>query len=235
MVEYIMGVDIDPSQLNKTLYLMAFDVPSENRKDLTKEQKNFLMTERAKVTDFLNEGPTSEERVAIKQKGQAQGNMIQKSLYSVHKTYVDAVKDKVEQWTREYLNEGWTVRMAVFPIATNKEGYDTFFEMQVQNIHLKIAGQLAAIDEAEDKGCCPNKTRNQIETTLNTIRNQVDLYFGRYNPDGKLNTEYNDDAYQTMDEALTNAKQHLWQMVHEVVITTRWPQKGESIESVRMK
>jgi hypothetical protein len=120
--------------------------------------------------------------------------------------------------------------MKVFPIATNEEGYKTFLSMQVDSIFEKMLGQAELIEKAIDLGEVPGKTRNQIDTTLNTIDNMIELYFGEFNTDGLSNKDYDADTYKSMTEELTLLRERFMMMSHTVRIVTSWTKKSKKGE-----
>jgi hypothetical protein len=232
MVEYIRGADIDLTTLDQAMHILAYDVPSENRasvKDVPEKQQ-FLEAQRGKIQKYLNNGIDTEKQVGVKTSMTPPASMLQKSLYRIHPAYLDEVRDKVEQWLREYKDMGFQARMKVFPIATNEEGYKTFLSMQVDSIFEKLLGQAELIEKAIDLGEVPGKTRNQIDTTLNTIDNMIELYFGEFNTDGLSNKDYDADTYKSMTEELTLLRERFMMMSHTVRIVTSWTKKSKKGE-----
>jgi len=232
MVEGIRGKDIDLSTLTEAMYILAYDVPSETRasvKDTPKKQE-FLMAERSKIQKYLNNGPDSEKRTGVKQTMTPPGNMLQKSLYRIHPDYLDDVKDQAELWLREYEEMGFMARIKVFPIAPNTEGYKTFLSMQIDSVFEKMLGQEVLIEKAIDLGECPGKTKNQIETMLNTIENMVELYFGEQLPDGKINPDFDAKTYASMTDEITFIRERFFVMSKTVTIVTSWTKKAKKLD-----
>jgi hypothetical protein len=232
MREGIMGQDIDVEGLDQAMYILAYDVPSETRasiKDVTKKQE-FLMAQRAKIQKYLNYGPghDSEKRQGVKSKMTPPANMLQKSLYRVHPQYVDEVRDMAELWLREYAEMGFTARIKLFPIATNSEGYRTFVSMQIDSIFEKLTGQEQLIEKAISLGEVPTKTKNQIDTSLYTIENMVELYFGEENPDGSLNKDFDQEVYGNMHDELVFVRERFSEMKHTVKEVLSWTKKDKS-------
>jgi hypothetical protein len=229
MVEGISGRDIDLSTLTEAMHILAYDVPSETRasvKDTPKKQE-FLMAQRSKIQKYLNNGPDSEKRTGVKQNMTPPANMLQKSLYRIHPNYLDDVKDQAELWLREYTEMGFTARIKVFPIATNTEGYKTFMSMQIDSVFEKMSGQELLIEKAIELKECPAKTKNQIETMLNTIENMIELYFGEQLPDGTINKDYDDKTYKSMSDEMEYIRQRYFEMSKTVTIVTSWTKKAK--------
>jgi hypothetical protein len=232
MVEGIMGSDIDLGTLTEAMHILAYDVPSETRssvKDVPKTQE-FLMAERSKIQKFLNNGLDTEKRTGVKSLMVPPANMLQKSLYRIHPDHLDAVKDKVELWLREYEEMGFQARIKVFPIATNQEGYKTFLSMQIDSVFEKMTGQEELIEKAIDLGECPGKTKNQIETMLNTIENMIELYFGELDTNGRPNHDYNQDTYTSMVDELKYVRERFLEMSRTVTIVLSWTKKAKKAD-----
>jgi len=116
----------------------------------------------------------------------------------------------------------------IHPGTSSKEECKKFFlSMQIDSIFKKLTGQEQLIEKAINLGEISGKAKNQIETSLNTIENMIELYFGEENPDGTLNKDYDDETFKSLHDELVFVRERFTEMKHTVKEVLSWTKKDK--------
>ncbi|HIH37268.1 MAG TPA: hypothetical protein HA232_05115 [Methanocellales archaeon] len=116
----------------------------------------------------------------------------------------------------------------VYPNSGIGDDRKDFSSKMVDSIFEKMTGQEQLIEKAFNLGEVPTKTKNQIDTSLYTIENIVELYFGDLNPDGTLNKDYDDALYKSLTNELVFVRERFFQMKHTVKEVLSWTVKSRT-------
>jgi len=182
-------LELDLDALDNIMYILAYDVPSENIKRLTIIEKRLLVSKRWSIRNEL--------RYTY---GAA---LLQKSIWRINENAVDAVNDRVVKWLEWYAEKGFTAKIRLFPIGTTDAGYSTFLEME----HDCILGWLISIEEllqdAISKKVIMHKALNEHQKKVAVLDTIVEQDFGRNSPD------YEPKRYKALKEELDFVKDSL--------------------------
>lgn len=164
--------DIDPDDLDQVMYIFAYDVASENKRSLSSTDKKLLATKRHLIRDEL--------------RYKYGCSPLQKSLWRVNESAVDAVTAKSEEWLAWYLSRSFKCKMKLFPIGLDEVGYKTFLEMEFDTMMGWIAGLQENMAEYLSEGAINQKTLNETTQKIQVIDSIAHDHFGPHSKDKDL-------------------------------------------------
>lgn len=157
----------------ETLWLVAYDVESENSKHLKAEQQDWLRSQRVAIWYAL--------RYHFK------CVPVQHSLWLIReeKTREELEKEK-DKWLAEYKEHEFHARIEIFPIQTNDVGYITFREWEFSFI-LEWLGKIEkALVKARDTGKIGKKNVQAHTKKMQLLGNILNEDFDENFPNWKL-------------------------------------------------
>jgi hypothetical protein len=175
-------IEVDPSDFEKLLYILAYDVPSENIKHLPKTERTFLNSKRWFIRDQL--------RFRF---GCA---MLQKSLYRVPDTAVQALTAQVDKWRDEYSERGYEAKLRVFPIGTTDVGYAAFIDMEYDCLMAWLTSIEELLQQAITDKSIQQKALREHKDKARVLTAVIDQDFGTGSAD------YNKKRYKDLKEEL---------------------------------
>ena len=175
-------IEVDPSDFEKLLYILAYDVPSENIKHLPKTERTFLNSKRWFIRDQL--------RFKF---GCA---MLQKSLYRVPETAVKALEAQVDKWRDEYNERGYEAKLRVFPIGTTDVGYAAFIDMEYDCLRAWLTSIEELLQQAITDKVIQQKALREHKDKARVLGAVIDQDFGRNAP------EYDAKRYKELKEEM---------------------------------
>jgi len=175
-------IEIDPSEFEKLLYILAYDVPSENIKHLPKTERTFLNSKRWFIRDQL--------RFKF---GCA---MLQKSLYRVPDTAVQALTLQVDKWREEYNERGYEAKLRVFPIGTTDVGYAAFIDMEYDCLRAWLTSIEELLQQAITDKVIQQKALREHKDKARVLGAVIDQDFGKGAP------EYDAKRYKELKEEM---------------------------------
>jgi hypothetical protein len=196
----------EDGDLDSVMYILAYDVPSENIKHLKKHEKQFLEAMRFKV------------RAQLRRKRCA---LLQKSLWRVPeetlKDYTDStgrivpgVESLAAAWLTEYAASGFPALIRVFPIGTNEVGYTTLIEMQVDSIKAWLSSIQTILDASIDEGKITQKKLSDHKKNVNALDTMIETFFGPHAVD------YDKDIYKDLSSEIKYSQQSLMEVERTV-------------------
>lgn len=162
-------IEIDPEDFDRAMYILAYDVPSENIRHLSKAERNFLNSKRWFIRDQLRF-----------KYGCA---MLQKSLYRVPETAVEALTAEVEKWKDEYAEAHYEAKMRVFPIGTTEVGYAAFVDMEYDCIRAWLTSIEELLQEAIKTKSIQQKALREHKDKARVLGAIVEQDFGKSTAD----------------------------------------------------
>ena len=175
-------IEVDPSEFEKVLHILAYDVPSENIKHLPKSERNFLNSKRWSIRNELRF-----------HYGCA---LLQKSLWRVPETAVEALNKQVDKWRDEYTERGYVAKLRVFPIGTTDVGYAAFIDMEYDCIRAWLTDIETLLQDAIEKKVIQQKALREHKDKARVLGAIVDQDFGKSSPD------YDSKRYKELKEEL---------------------------------
>jgi hypothetical protein len=175
-------ISIEPEDLDSRMWILAYDVPSENIKHLPKSSRNWLNAQRWRIRNDL--------RFRF---GCA---LLQKSLWRVPETAVEALTAQVDEWREQYRELNWDAKLRVFPIGTTEVGYAAFIDMEFDCLRAWLTDIEAQLRESIEKKVIQQKALRENKDKVRVLTSIVDQDFGRGSPD------YNPKRYKELKEEL---------------------------------
>ena len=149
-----MGVD-NNDEFNNTIYLLAYDIPSENLKGLQKDRKETLVKIRNKLY------------YALKHKYRCY--LVQNSLWRLHDiSMLDKLQEMIEKWKDEYDELGYEAKMEIIKIGVDDKGKETFDDLEA----MLVLEWLGTLQEAITRR---QKDKNVTKTWYNQVMKKLDL------------------------------------------------------------
>jgi len=175
-------IEVSPEEFEKTLFILAYDVPSENIKHLPKSERNFLNSKRWSIRNELRF-----------HYGCA---LLQKSLWRVPETAVDALSKHVDKWRMEYQERGYDAKLRVFPIGTTDVGYSAFIDMEYDCLRAWLTDIETHLQDSIDKKEIQQKALREHKDKARVLGAIVDQDFGKTSPD------YSPKRYKELKEEI---------------------------------
>jgi hypothetical protein len=147
------------------MFILAYDVPSENIKHLPKAERNFLNSKRWFIRDQLRF-----------KYGCA---MLQKSLYRVPETAVEALTAEVDKWREEYNERNYEAKLRVFPIGTTDVGYAAFIDMEYDCIRAWLTSIEELLQSAIEDKSIQQKALREHKDKARVLGAIVEQDFGK--------------------------------------------------------
>lgn len=188
----VLKIDLDTLDLEEGMYILAYDVPSENIKRLPESDKRMLASRRNYIRAqlFYVYGCPR----------------LQNSLYRVSEQTVEAVKARVAEWAAWYDEKGFKAKLRLFPIGLNQEGYQTFLEMENDT----ILGWLTEIEELF-KGYIDKKEIKQkaLDENIKKIQVLESIIYEHFGPQSK---DFDKKRFDTLHDELNFVRDALGQV-----------------------
>lgn len=175
-------IEVDPSEFEKLMFILAYDVPSENIKHLPKADRNWLNSKRWSIRNELRF-----------HYGCA---LLQKSIWRVPETAVDALNKHVDKWRAEYQERGFDAKLRVFPIGTTDVGYAAFIDMEYDCLRAWLTDIETLLQEAIDKKEIQQKALREHKDKARVLGAIVDQDFGKASPN------YDSKRYKELKEEI---------------------------------
>jgi hypothetical protein len=175
-------VEVDVDDLGKVLHILAYDVPSENIKHLPKAERNFLNSKRWSIRNELRF-----------HYGCA---LLQKSIWRVPETAVDALSKQVDRWRADYHERGYEAKLRVFPIGTTDVGYAAFIDMEYDCIRAWLTDIEALLQDSIDKKSIQQKALREHKDKARVLGAVVEQDFG------KGSVDFDSKRYKELKEEL---------------------------------
>lgn len=161
-------IEVDLEDFEKVLYILAYDVPSENIKSLPKTERNWLNSKRWSIRNELRF-----------HYGCA---LLQKSLWRVPETAVQALSKVVDKWRSDYQERGYEAKLRVFPIGTTDVGYAAFIDMEYDCLRAWLTDIETLLQDAIDKKQIQQKALREHKDKARVLGAIVDQDFGKSSP-----------------------------------------------------
>jgi len=156
---------------NKKMWLVAYDLKTEQMKGLTEKQKLWLANQRYKIW--------------LKLRFKYNCVPLQKSLWLLRdESLRDELAKKIEKWKAEYKAKGFDVLFEIFPIATTEVGYKTFKDFEFDFLMEWLASIERSLDKQKEKSKPSYRVLLNIKKKLELIEMILDEDFKddkRYN------------------------------------------------------
>jgi hypothetical protein len=175
-------IEVDPDEFDRLVFILAYDVPSENIKRLSQTERTFLNSKRWFIRDQL--------RFKF---GCA---MLQKSLYRVPEDMVATLTVQVDKWREEYNERGYEAKLRVFPIGTTDVGYAAFIDMEYDCIMAWLTSIEELLLKAISDASIQQKALREHKDKARVLGTVIDKDFGKASPD------YDDKRYKSLKEEM---------------------------------
>lgn len=128
-------VDVEKEECEHGMWVLAYDLRSGRADSVDDEDRSWL--------EKMRIGIWSEIRYTYK------CSPIQQSFWLVREEEtMEKLKDQVAVWKAQYEARGYPVRLAILPIKTSEEGYQTFREMEFDYLLEWLAGTMKQLDKS---------------------------------------------------------------------------------------
>lgn len=150
------------------LWLLAYDLKSSRGLKVGEKDRSWLESMRVKIWMELRHTYKC--------------SPVQQSLWLVRdKATMEQLKQQVEVWKKLYESRGYPVRLALLPLETDKEGYATFMDMELdfllQWLQSVVKGLHQAIKNAKPVS---SKQFRTMETKVKLLWEILDEDFGKH-------------------------------------------------------
>jgi len=164
-----LPIQLHPESISKELWILAYDVPSENTQSLSIADRRWLQNQRWKVHDAIRFGFFCP--------------MLQKSLYRVSEDNVAGVTDAVKKWQREYEDRNFESIIELYPIRTTDRGYKAFFTMQLDCTLHWLASVQEIMGDAIDAKKISRKAFYECKRKVTALEDIIEKFMGPKSPD----------------------------------------------------
>jgi len=148
-----MGLNQD--EFTNIIYLLAYDVPSENLKGISKDRKESLVKLRNKIY------------YALKHKYKCY--LVQNSLWRLHDTSIlNTLEEKIQEWKDAYESMGYEAKIEIIKIGVDDKGKETFDDLEA----MLILEWLGSIQESIMRR---QNEKEITKTWFNQILRKLDL------------------------------------------------------------
>ena len=162
-------IEVDPSEFERLMFILAYDVPSENIKHLPKTERNWLNAKRWSIRDTLRF-----------KYGCA---LLQKSLWRVPESAVKALTVEVDKWRDDYHERHYEAKLRVFPIGTTDVGYSAFIDMEYDCLRAWLTSIEELLQDAITTKSIQQKALREHKDKARVLGAIVDQDFGKGSPD----------------------------------------------------
>ena len=158
--------------LKDVYWLIGYDLPAETREGLNDDQKAFVNTMRMKVYRQLKESikatPIQDSTWVIRdpklEVSNPNGDV---------KPVVEAMRDYLDVWRKEYSEKGYDINMELFPIATNDMGTTYIKKSELAFIFEQMLG----LEKKADRYAKEKKCRTRIFHDMEVWRDGLRAHF----------------------------------------------------------
>ena len=202
-----MPVKVEPETLSKELWILAYDVPSENIQSLRIADRRWLQNQRWKVHDAIRFGFSCP--------------MLQKSLYRASEDDIAQMRELIKKWQREYEDKNFEALIELYPIRTTDRGYKAFVMMQLDCTLHWLGSVQEIMGDAIDAKKISRKAFYECKRKLRALEEIIEKFMGPKSPD------FQKARYKRLRDELLSATDVLRYINEEIRIVAPGQERGK--------